>query len=60
MEISEPLLKPCQVANQIGVCTRTIQKWIAKGILPAIRIEGTTRVRPADLQSLLEKQAVNA
>ena len=37
-------LSPSEVARQIGITTRTVQRWIAAGTLPARRIGGRWRV----------------
>ena len=37
-------LTPSQAANRIGATTRSVQRWIAKGSLPARRVGGRWRV----------------
>ncbi|HEX5590413.1 MAG TPA: biotin carboxylase N-terminal domain-containing protein [Candidatus Limnocylindrales bacterium] len=37
-------LSPSQVARRIGATTRSVQRWIAKGTLPARRVGGRWRV----------------
>jgi excisionase family DNA binding protein len=45
----ERLLTVRQVAQLLGVCTATVYKWAAAGVLPHIRIVNVIRVRPEDL-----------
>ena len=46
-------LTPREVADEIGVTVRTVQRWIASGRLPARRIGGRTRVSRSSLSSVL-------
>ena len=45
----EQLLTVRQVALFLGVCTATVYKWAAAGVLPHVRIVNVIRIRPEDL-----------
>jgi excisionase family DNA binding protein len=49
----EQLLSVRQVANLLGVCTATVYKWAAQGVLPHVRIINVIRIRPQDLSALI-------
>jgi excisionase family DNA binding protein len=54
----EQLFTVRQVAAQFGVCTATVFKWAAHGVLPHVRIVNVVRVRPEDLTTFIaERQA---
>ncbi len=55
--MSERELTPREVAERLGVTARTVQRWIADGRLPAHRVGGRHRVRPADLHGLADEAA---
>ena len=43
-----------QVADEVGVSTRTVMRWVAAGDLPAVRLPGgRLRVAQADLAARL-------
>lgn len=44
-----------QVADELGTTTRTVRAYIARGHLPAYRINGsrTVRIKRSDLEALL-------
>ncbi|MGH6975902.1 MAG: helix-turn-helix domain-containing protein [Stellaceae bacterium] len=44
-----------QVAADLGVSYRTIQRWIKKGMLPATKIGHQIRIRWSDVDALLAK-----
>ena len=45
-------LTPRQVADQLGVTVRTVQRWIADGRLPATRVGGRVRVSRSSLSAV--------
>jgi len=49
----EQLLTVRQVAQLVGVCTATVYKWSAQGVLPHVRIVNLIRIRPQDLSVLI-------
>ena len=49
----EELLTVRQVAARFGVCTATVYKWAAGGILPHVRIVNVIRVRREDLAQFI-------
>jgi excisionase family DNA binding protein len=52
----EGLLTVREVAKLLRVCTATVYKWVASGILPHIRIMNVIRVRPIALRLLLTER----
>jgi excisionase family DNA binding protein len=42
-----------EIANRLGVCTRTVRRWIGKGSLIAHRFNGLVRISEADFRSFL-------
>jgi excisionase family DNA binding protein len=42
-----------QIAECVDVSTRTVRRWIEKGLLVAHRINGLVRVAEADFQTFL-------
>jgi excisionase family DNA binding protein len=47
-------LTPREVADELGVTVRTVQRWVADGRLPAQRIGGRVRVARSSLASVTE------
>jgi acetyl-CoA/propionyl-CoA carboxylase biotin carboxyl carrier protein len=47
-------LTPRQVAEQLGVTVRTVQRWVANGQLPATRVGGRVRVSRSSLGAVAE------
>ena len=45
-----------QIAECVGVSTRTVRRWIEKGLLVAHRISGLVRISDADFQAFLATQ----
>jgi excisionase family DNA binding protein len=50
--VSDDPLTPRQVAEQLGVTVRTVQRWISEGRLPAVRVGGRMRVSRSSLQAV--------
>jgi excisionase family DNA binding protein len=42
-----------EIARCLGVCTRTVRRWIDKGQLIAHRFNGLVRISAADFQAFL-------
>jgi excisionase family DNA binding protein len=42
-----------EIAQCLGVCTRTVRRWIDKGLLIAHRFNGLVRVSAVDFQAFL-------
>jgi len=47
-----------QVAEHVGVCTRTVRRWIDDKLLKAHRIVGVVRISEDDLQVFLNSHRV--
>jgi acetyl-CoA/propionyl-CoA carboxylase biotin carboxyl carrier protein len=47
--MSDESLTPREVATELGVTTRTVQRWIADGRLPAVRVGSRVRVSRSSL-----------
>jgi excisionase family DNA binding protein len=52
--VSDDALTPRQVAEQLGVTVRTVQRWISEGRLPATRIGGRMRVSRSSLATVAD------
>ncbi|HYN63786.1 MAG TPA: biotin carboxylase N-terminal domain-containing protein, partial [Candidatus Limnocylindrales bacterium] len=50
--MTDDALTPRQVAEQLDVTVRTVQRWIGEGRLPATRIGGRLRVSRSSLQAV--------
>ena len=50
-------LTPRQVADELGVTVRTVQRWIADGRLPAMRVGSRVRVSRSSLAAVAEGAA---
>ncbi|MEX2137451.1 MAG: biotin carboxylase N-terminal domain-containing protein [Chloroflexota bacterium] len=50
--MTDETLTPRQVAEELGVTVRTVQRWVADGRLPAIRVGGRVRVSRSSLGSV--------
>ena len=61
-EPMNPIYTPGKIAKMIGVCPRTVQKWIDTGLLPGTVIPGTLhrRVRGADLEAFMRLHGLEA
>lgn len=56
-----PLLTPSQAAERLGVSTRTMQRMLAEGRMPAVQISSKTyRIRPDVIDELLARAALPA
>jgi len=53
----EQLLTVRQVAQFVGVCTATVYKWAAAGVLPHVRSVNLIRIRPADLTRFVAERS---
>jgi excisionase family DNA binding protein len=43
------------VADEYGICTKTLRRRIAEGTLPAFRVCGQVRIREDDLPKLVRR-----
>src|SRR6188474_2432708 len=50
-------LTPRQVADELGVTVRTVQRWISSGRLPAMRVGSRVRVSRSSLSNVTEGEA---
>ena len=42
-----------EVASLLRVSTKTVRRWIDNGEVPSIRVGGTIRIDPADLEHVM-------
>ena len=54
-ESDEELLTKHDVGRIAQVSVRTVERWLASGALPAVRIPGGRRVRLAELEAFLAR-----
>jgi excisionase family DNA binding protein len=56
---SDALLSPQEAAEILRVTPRTVQRYIAEGDLPAVRLPGGRlwRIRRGDVEALLDTEA---
>ena len=54
------LLKPKDVAQQLGVAPITIHKWCERGILPHFRLQGCIRFARDDVDAFVRERRVRA
>ena len=52
------LLKPKDVAKQLGVAPITIYKWCERGILPHFRLQGCIRFSQEDLDAFVKERRI--
>lgn len=52
--MAEQWLKAQEVANQLGVNIRTIQRWVKEGKLVGYKIGRALKFRPSDIETYLE------
>ena len=53
--MTDEALTPRQVAEELGVTVRTVQRWIADGRLPADRVGGRMRVSRSSLSAVVDE-----
>ena len=47
--MSDELLTPAQLARELGVTPRTVQRWVASGRIPGVRVGGRIRLSRSSL-----------
>src|SRR5262249_40661638 len=55
--MSEKLLTRAEVAQLLSVSLRSVDRLVARGILPAVKVLSTVRFRPEDVKLLTERGA---
>lgn len=50
------LMRTQEAVLEAKVSRRTLERWIASGLLPVVRVGGVRRVRRSDLEALLSPQ----
>lgn len=50
-----PLLSLTEVARRLGVTRRTVERFKERGQLPCVKIGGSVRVLPSDLEEYLRR-----
>ena len=51
----QPLLTRTQVAKLLSMSLRSVDRLVARGILPAVKLLSTVRFRPEDVQALVQR-----
>jgi hypothetical protein len=54
-EALEPLLSKADTARFLAASIRTLESWMASGLLPATRIGGLVKVDPRDLRTFIDR-----
>ncbi len=55
--MNDPVMKAKDASAYLGVCKKTIQKWVKDGSLPCFRVgNGHPRFRKSDLDKMFEKK----
>jgi hypothetical protein len=49
----EELLRALQVTGVLGISERTLRRYVAKGFLPAVKLDGPLWFRPSDVQEFV-------
>ena len=47
-------LRVSEVAEQLGVHRSTVARWVTRGLLPHVRVNGVCLIRPAELEAFLD------
>lgn len=58
--MSDNLLTAAQTAERVGLSTKAVRRAIERGELPASKLCGRIRVRPADVDSWIEANRIGA
>jgi excisionase family DNA binding protein len=48
-----------QAAAELGVCTRTVRRWVDAGDLRAFHREGTVRIHEPELRAFIERHSTD-
>jgi len=57
---ARPLLTVPEVADRFQVTAQTIRNWVDHGSLPAVRVGRAFRIRPEDVDALLERASADS
>jgi excisionase family DNA binding protein len=55
-----PLLTVPEIADRFQVTDQTIRNWVDHGTLPAVRVGRAFRIRPEDVDALLERASADS
>jgi excisionase family DNA binding protein len=55
-----PLLTVPEVAGRFQVTPQTIRNWVDHGTLPAVRVGRAFRIRPEDVDALLDRASADS
>jgi excisionase family DNA binding protein len=50
----EALLKVKEAAKVLSISPSTLYDWVAQGVVPYVRIGGTIRFKPSELQAWID------
>jgi len=56
--VTDETLTPREVAEELGVTVRTVQRWVADGRLPGVRVGGRVRVSRSSLGMVADAAAL--
>ena len=54
----ENLLTPKSLAEMLGVSLQTIYRWSSEASIPKLKIRGSIRFRPSEINKWLEKSSI--
>lgn len=57
--MTEQLLSIGTTAERLSVSLPTVRRWIKAGALPAYKLGGQVRIKPADIDALLEASRIH-
>jgi excisionase family DNA binding protein len=58
--MTDNLLTVQEVANRLNVSRPTVYRLVKKGKIQHIKVEGSIRIKPGDLESFIERQTTPA
>lgn len=44
-----------EAAKKLNVCTKTLENYLQKGLIPSAKVKGKIYIKPSDIQSHLER-----
>ena len=50
-------MSAAEVARRFDCSIRTVRRWIADGVLPAVTVGGLCRIAESDVEAMIQKHA---